>query len=74
MDQPKISADVLLSAMEQAIDPMVVIDEHNLIIFFNAAAEKIWGRSRADVVGHNVSCLVPEPERASHDGYINRNW
>ncbi len=25
MDQPKISADVLLSAMEQAIDPMAVI-------------------------------------------------
>ncbi|MBV0890225.1 PAS domain S-box protein, partial [Komagataeibacter oboediens] len=73
VDQPKISADVLLSAMEQAIDPMVVIDEHNLIIFFNAAAEKIWGRTREEVMGRNVSCLVPEPERDRHDDYINRN-
>ncbi|WP_130731396.1 EAL domain-containing protein [Komagataeibacter xylinus] len=73
VDQPKISADVLLSAMEQAIDPMVVIDEHNLIIFFNTAAEKIWGRSREEVMGRNVSCLVPEPERDRHDDYINRN-
>ncbi|KPH88818.1 c-di-GMP phosphodiesterase [Komagataeibacter intermedius AF2] len=73
MDQPKISADVLLSAMEQAIDPMVVIDEHNCIIFFNAAAERIWGLSRAQVMGQNVSCLVPQADRAQHDSYINRN-
>ncbi|MBL7232396.1 EAL domain-containing protein [Komagataeibacter oboediens] len=73
VDQPKISADVLLSAMEQAIDPMVVIDEHNCIIFFNAAAERIWGLSRAQVMGQNVSCLVPQADRAQHDSYINRN-
>lgn len=73
VDQPKISADVLLSAMEQAIDPMVVIDEHNNIILFNAAAERIWGLPRTDVMGRNVSCLVPQAERAQHDSYIDRN-
>ncbi|WP_019091786.1 EAL domain-containing protein [Komagataeibacter europaeus] len=73
VDQPKISADVLLSAMEQAIDPMVVIDEHNCIIFFNAAAERIWGLPRAQVMGQNVSCLVPQADRAQHDSYIDRN-
>ncbi|PYD68836.1 EAL domain-containing protein [Komagataeibacter swingsii] len=73
VDQPKISADVLLSAMEQAIDPMVVIDEHNRIILFNAAAERIWGLTRAQVMGQNVSCLVPQADRALHDSYIDRN-
>ena len=73
VDQPEISADVLLSAMEQAIDPMVVIDEHNNIIFFNPAAEEIWGLPREQVMGQNVNCLVPLPERAKHNGYIDRN-
>ncbi|RFD20915.1 EAL domain-containing protein [Komagataeibacter melaceti] len=73
VDQPKISADVLLSAMEQAIDPMVVIDEHNCIIFFNPAAEKIWGLSREEVMGQNVDCLVPVPDRVQHNEFIDRN-
>ncbi|MEG3348352.1 EAL domain-containing protein [Novacetimonas hansenii] len=73
VSQPKINAEILLPAMEQAIDPIVIIDEHNSVIFFNPAAERMWGLARADVIGRNVSCLVPLDYRKDHDSFITHN-
>ena len=42
------------SALEQAIDAVVIIDESNDVVFYNSAAERLWGYSAAEVVGNNV--------------------
>ena len=52
---------------------MVTIDENNDVIFFNAAAERLWGCSRDQVLGHNVKMLVPRAIQPQHDGLVNRN-
>ncbi|QCI63299.1 EAL domain-containing protein [Phreatobacter stygius] len=67
------SGDVLIPVLEQAIDAVVIIDELNNVTFFNTAAEKLWGHSRAEVLGQNVRLLVPAPMRPAHDAQINRN-
>ena len=59
--------------LEQAADGVVIIDQLNHIVFFNTAAEQLWGCSALDVIGKNVNCLVPLEQRAQHDGYINHN-
>lgn len=59
--------------LEQAIDAVVTIDENNEVIFFNAAAERLWGYSRDEVLGQNVKMLVPLEHQPSHDHYVNRN-
>ncbi|HEY0124420.1 MAG TPA: oxygen-sensing cyclic-di-GMP phosphodiesterase DosP [Rhizobium sp.] len=66
---------ILLPALEQAIDAVVLIDEHNAVTFFNRAAERLWGYERADVLGRNVKLLVPRAIQPAHDDYIasNRN-
>ncbi|MBC8824339.1 PAS domain S-box protein, partial [Escherichia coli] len=51
----------------------VIIDELNNVIFFNTAAEKLWGHSRAEVLGKNVRLLVPQAMCPAHDSQINRN-
>jgi len=57
--------EFLLAALEQAIEAMVIVDGLHQVSHFNAAAERIWGMCRADVLGHNVSCLgLPELDRA----------
>ncbi|MCE5280683.1 MAG: PAS domain S-box protein, partial [Deltaproteobacteria bacterium] len=49
---------------------VLTVDENGLIEFFNPAAERIFGYGAEEVVGKNVSILVPEPHRGRHDGYI----
>ncbi|WP_448567319.1 PAS domain S-box protein [Thalassotalea ganghwensis] len=59
--------------LTQCIDGVVTIDENNNVVFFNPAAEKIWGAPKEDVIGNNVKMLVPAHIRPHHDSYVNRN-
>jgi diguanylate cyclase (GGDEF)-like protein/PAS domain S-box-containing protein len=65
--------EILAQTLEQAVDGVVVIDEHNCVTFFNAAAEALWGRPRASVMGRNVSMLVPTAIRPDHDAHVEAN-
>ncbi len=63
----------LEQVLEQAVDAVVTIDEHNSVTFFNAAAENLWGYTREEVLGQNVKMLVPREHQSSHDTYVNSN-
>ncbi|WP_267494431.1 PAS domain S-box protein [Fluctibacter halophilus] len=65
--------ELINQTLEQCVDGVVTIDEHNNVIFFNAAAEKIWGCKKEQVLGNNVKMLVPRSIRDSHDDKVNRN-
>lgn len=68
-----MTAVVSLELLEQATDGIVVINERNEVVFFNPAAEKLWGFTESEVLGHNVSRLVPSIYRGDHDSYIDKN-
>lgn len=63
----------VLPALEQTILAVVIIDECNIITFFNRAAENLWRCTRQEVIGRNVNVLVPRSIRASHDELVNHN-
>jgi two-component system sensor kinase FixL len=50
----------------------VVIETNGSIVSFNSAAVWQFGYQEAEVIGQNVSILMPEPYRAGHDGYMTR--
>ncbi|GBL06034.1 PAS domain S-box protein [Glaciecola sp. KUL10] len=69
----KESQEIIDQTLEQCIDAVVTIDENNEVIFFNAAAEKLWGCTREQVIGRNVKMLVPSAIQSQHDDLVNQN-
>jgi PAS domain S-box-containing protein len=65
--------DYLKDVLRQTIDGVVMIDAQNNVVFFNEAAEKIWGYAPDEVLGSNVNRLVPPQMRSDHDGMVDRH-
>ncbi|MFN3398887.1 MAG: PAS domain S-box protein [Ferrovibrio sp.] len=64
--------DLLQAVVDTAIDGLILIEADGRIALYNAACERLFGYSSAEVLGRNVSILMPEPDRSAHDGYISR--
>ncbi len=52
-------------------DAIISIDSAGAIKSFNTAATQIFGYSADEVIGKNIVCLMPEPYRSEHHGYID---
>lgn len=51
-------------------DGIILISAEGIIETLNPAAEQVFGYSADEIVGQDVSCLLPEDERTAHKGYI----
>lgn len=62
----------LRSILSTVPDAMIVIDERGKMLSFSDAAERLFGYAQSEVLGANVSMLMPSPYRERHDGYLER--
>lgn len=60
----------LNSILATVPDAMIVIDERGRISSFSAAAERLFGYEEKELIGANVSRLMPSPDRERHDDYL----
>jgi diguanylate cyclase (GGDEF)-like protein/PAS domain S-box-containing protein len=60
----------LAAIVENMLDGLITIDQRGRVESFNKAAATIFGYSAAEVIGQNVSMLMPESQRSEHDGYL----
>src|SRR5262249_789823 len=60
------------SVIDSAVDGIIVIDETGRVEAFNPGAVRLFGYPEGEVIGQNVSMLMPSPYREEHDGYIGR--
>jgi two-component system, LuxR family, sensor kinase FixL len=62
----------LASILDTVPDAMIVIHEDGTVQSFSSAAERLFGYSRAEVIGKNIKMLMPSPYRENHDDYLQR--
>lgn len=63
-------AKLLNAIIENAIDGIITIDEYGIIEHINPSALTLFGYDREELIGKNVSVLMPQPDKARHDQYI----
>jgi two-component system sensor kinase FixL len=66
------NAALLVAIIENAIDGIITIDERGSIESINPAACKLFEYSPQEVIGKNVSILMPPPDKERHDEYLSR--
>jgi PAS domain S-box-containing protein len=63
---------LLYAIIENAIDGIITISDRGLIESINPAACALFGYSHDEVIGKNISILMPKPDKDQHDQYISR--
>ena len=58
--------------LEASPSAMIVIDDAGIIRGFGKAAQKLFGYSEAEAIGHNIGMLMAPPHAARHDAYLKR--
>jgi two-component system sensor histidine kinase/response regulator len=56
--------------VETAVDGIITIDQDGIVASMNGAAERIFQVSAEEIVGKNVTVLMPEPYGSEHDRYM----
>lgn len=72
-----VSSTAPVESLEQAVlaatlDPVVVIDGSGVIQSVSNSIERVFGWKPHDLVGRNVTVLMPQPYRRAHNGYLRR--
>jgi two-component system, LuxR family, sensor kinase FixL len=60
----------LHAILDTAADGIITINERGIIQSANPAAASIFGYDVEELLGRNVSMLMPEPDHSRHDEYI----
>ncbi|HEY0899120.1 MAG TPA: PAS domain-containing sensor histidine kinase [Sphingobacteriaceae bacterium] len=63
---------LLNAIIDTAIDGIITIDYRGIVESINPAASKLFGYDPQEVIGKNISVLMPEPYRSAHDSYMQR--
>ena len=72
-DADNAADGIFFPALEQNMMGAVLINENDEVMFFNPAAEKLWGYKREEVIGNNIDMLIPRDLRPAHPQYIRHN-
>ncbi len=70
VNQRSASDGMLRSMLETAVDGIVTISQTGIVQSMNPAAEEMFGYGEDEVVGENISMLMPHPYQDEHDGYL----
>lgn len=62
----------LAAILQTAEDAIITIDERGIVESVNPATERMFGYPARELLGRNISILMPGPLGDEHDGYLAR--
>src|SRR5262245_17435001 len=65
-----IEESKLEAILNSAVAAIITIDTSGIIQTVNPATERLFGYKAEELLGHNVSILMPSPYHEEHDAYI----
>ena len=68
--KPDQSESLLAGIVNNIVDGVITIDEGGNVKTLNPAAERLFGYTAEEVIGHNVSMLMFEPYHSEHAFYL----
>jgi PAS domain S-box-containing protein len=63
---------MLEGILASSIDPVLIIDANGTVIRVNASTSRLFGFQERELVGSNVSMLMPQPFKDQHNGFLKR--
>ena len=70
--QIRLRECITQAAVDSSFDPMIQIDDHGIIVSVNKAAVALFGWSREEFIGSNISMICGDGHGAHHDAYLAR--
>jgi two-component system sensor kinase FixL len=64
------NAVLLKAIIDNAIDGLITINDLGIIESINPSACRLFNYTEQEIVGRNISVLMPQPDRLLHDGYL----
>lgn len=66
------NAALLEAIIQNAIDGIITIDESGTIESINPSGCHLFGYEQDEVLGKNISLLMPQPDKSRHQQYLHR--
>ncbi|WP_284653237.1 PAS domain-containing sensor histidine kinase [Flavobacterium terrisoli] len=66
------NSQLLVDIVQNAIDGIISIDGTGIVQSINPSACKLFGYLPDEVIGNNISMLMPQPDQLQHDHYLRR--
>jgi two-component system, LuxR family, sensor kinase FixL len=66
----QISENRIDAIIRSAVDGIITISERGIIEMVNPSASRLFGYQPEELLGKSVNLLMPEPDKSSHDSYM----
>ncbi len=58
--------------LDTATDAIITINEDHIIVGYNRGAEQMFGFTREDALGQDLSIIIPPPYKETHKDFVRR--
>lgn len=72
LEKSCFTGEIQANVIDSAADAIITINEDHLIVGYNQGAEKIFGFAREEVMGQDLSIIIPPPHKEKHREYVRR--